>query len=180
MDSKLRARSCFTQKFIPSRLRDGDRLRCKSERQNDQMTTNQTQSELLKASSRFASPEDIQNLLKQNPGDCATSDCHGRLPLHYVVRSSNWLQARGNHPTDAFDFADLSNILLDQRYEQMVLAVCRANPKALTHEDIHGCTPIEYALMDGTPARLVKLMQRLAMKHKHAERRLQREQKGQV
>jgi len=136
---------------------------------------NKGQTPLHVATAYGASPAVIMYLTLQYPEACSIADHERKLPLHYVSCCSEWLKGDG-FDTDFGIFDGImpqtsggittgESDLYEAGYVDMLRVVCRANPEAVHCEDSQGCNPIEYALIEGAPINIVRLLQRASVKN---------------
>jgi ankyrin repeat protein len=134
-----------------------------------QATNNMGQTPLHVAAAHGVNAEVVMYLLGKDPQAASVVDNQGKLPLHYAAKQSHW------RAEDGVCFLNISDVeavmngesdddhVLDPMYKNMVKAVAKAYPKALSHEDDNGCNPIEYALMNDASLDVVKTLQRTAV-----------------
>jgi hypothetical protein len=140
-------------------------------------TSDQGQTALHVAAHHGADPSVIMFLAQKYPEACSIADHKGRFPLHYVARWTEWhipsmesdfglfYEALGQDgDKNLADPKDKASPDCDPFYMDMLRIVSRAYPLAIQHEDDDGCNPIEFALLDGAPLPVVKLLQRASVR----------------
>jgi len=111
----------------------------------------ENQSALHVAAEHGAPVDVILFLYSKMPEMCSEEDAQGRLPLHYAAQAQKWRVADlGLFDTDDF---------LEKEYESMIKVLSIANPLGAIHDDKHGISPIEYALMNDAPFSIVRYLQ---------------------
>jgi hypothetical protein len=133
--------------------------------------SNSGQTALHVAASHGADPSVIMYMAQEYPEACAVADFSGKLPLHYVANWSKWSAIPS---TTGANFGMFEGCVpcshgegveeCDSIYMDMLRVVSLAYPLAIQHEDNYGCNPIEYALIDGAPLRIVRLLQRASVR----------------
>jgi hypothetical protein len=113
------------------------------------------------AAEHGVSADVIIYMLRKFPMACSIIDAFGRLPLHYMARSSGWVSKGGG-------IFEERKENVHPEYVNLIKMTCEACPGALVHEDQDERSPIEYALMEGAPMDVVSILQRTSIEYQRA------------